>query len=495
MHPTATATTLVTLILTLAGPPPTVGGEIDWQPHEIRVGERTVEAETGRLAVPQDHRGQAASDAPEVELALLRLRATGPDPGPPLVYLAGGPGGSGIGTASWLYPVYERLRELGDVILLDQRGTGASTPLLACRPSSEAQPEWFATMEELETWALDELAACAEEFRAEGFDPARFHTAASADDLEALRRALGAEKLSLLGFSYGTHLALAALRRHPDSFARAVLVGVEGPDHTRKLPSSLDTHFRRLALLAAEDGSIAGQVPDAAALLERLAERLDEEPMPVEIEGPEGEPVVVPLGGTFLRYIVLRDMGDGNDTPVLPALLATIDRGDPSLARWFVSKRAPQLVRWAFLVHFAVDGASGASPERWARIERESEGSLFGPVANLLFPAAAERLGLPDLGEELRSPLVSDVPTLFLSGTLDANAPPYQAEEVRWGFAFGEHLVVENAGHEDILGDPAVTEVIADFLAGERVQGRHLAVPAPDFLSIEDAKRDRGVGE
>ena len=53
---------------------------------------------------------------------------------------------------------------------------------------------------------------CAAELRDKGIDLAAYNTEASADDLEDLRKALGAPKISLFGFSYGTHLALAAIR-------------------------------------------------------------------------------------------------------------------------------------------------------------------------------------------------------------------------------------------------------------------------------------------
>jgi pimeloyl-ACP methyl ester carboxylesterase len=73
------------------------------------------------------------------------------------------------------------------------------------------------------------------------------------------------------------------------------------------------------------------------------------------------------------------------------------------------------------------------------------------------------------------------VPTLFISGTLDANTPPFQAEQARWGFLDSEHLVVENAGHESMLPHPEVQAVILDFLRGADVSGRSVSLPSPKF--------------
>ncbi len=75
--------------------------------------------------------------------------------------------------------------------------------------------------------------------------------------------------------------------------------------------------------------------------------------------------------------------------------------------------------------------------------------------------------------------------TLFLSGTLDWNTPPHQAEEVRWGFSNGTHLIVENAGHEQILPQPAIAKAILDFLRGRDVRNVKVVLPMMKFVPIE----------
>ena len=89
------------------------------------------------------------------------------------------------------------------------------------------------------------------------------------------------------------------------------------------------------------------------------------------------------------------------------------------------------------------------------------------------------------LDEQFRAPLVSDVRTLFLSGSLDWNTPPQQAEEVRWGFSNGTHLVVENAGHEQVLTHPLIQDAMQDFLRGKDVRRVNAAWPAIKFAPIK----------
>ncbi|MEM6298759.1 MAG: alpha/beta hydrolase [Bacteroidota bacterium] len=92
---------------------------------------------------------------------------------------------------------------------------------------------------------------------------------------------------------------------------------------------------------------------------------------------------------------------------------------------------------------------------------------------------------MKNLGDEFRAPLISQTPMLFLSGTLDFNTPPYQAEEVRWGFSDAHHVIIENAGHEQVRTHPETNAIVLDFLQGKTPSKQTLAYPALKFLSLE----------
>ena len=97
-----------------------------------------------------------------------------------------------------------------------------------------------------------------------------------------------------------------------------------------------------------------------------------------------------------------------------------------------------------------------------------------------------DALGNPDLGDKYRSPIKTNVPTLFFSGTFDNNTPPFQAEEVRKGFKTSIHLSIENAGHESMLVDPRVQDTLVKYLNGENVEDVKIALPPLKFIKIED---------
>lgn len=465
---------------------------IRWEPFQLPPGSGALQAQLGRLTVPLR---RARPEAGSVELAFVRLRSGDGKRGAPIVYLAGGPGGSGIGAARNPYAIgtLARLAESADVILLDQRGIGMSSPRPVCAPKPVEPQARFAAYTEMLPRFVASARACVEEWTAKGVDVGGFTVSESAADLEDLRRALGVPKISLFGHSYGTHLALAAIRAHGASIERAALIGTAGPNHMRKLPFVLDAQLAKLSMLAKDDPSIGGEVPDMTALLRRVLAKLEREPIAVTVtDRARKEKVEVRIGPDALRRILVLDIGDGNDFPFFPALLLTIERGDPSILAWFAEKRYNQMAGSDLMV-YGMRCSAGATAGRDREIALQARTSVFGNALNAPYPDVCATLPSIDLGDPFRGALYSDLPLLFISGTLDSNTPPYQAEEVRWGMPRAMHLIVTNAGHEDLEPNAEVQAVIADYFAGKDVSGRRVTLPPPDFRSVEEAKKERRV--
>jgi pimeloyl-ACP methyl ester carboxylesterase len=267
-----------------------------------------------------------------------------------------------------------------------------------------------------------------------------------------------------------------------------VHVHIGFPNHTIKLPSAYDTHFRRLAQLAAADPAVAATEPDLVALLERVLAKLEREPAVVKLDDPagggRGAVVEVPVGPFGLLFILRLDLGDTQDLPVVPRLLHHVDQGDLTELTWFVSKRHRQFSTVPVLL-FTMDLASGATVDRLARVREEVPRSLFGGVMNLDDDPLRAIWRPVDLGPDFRAPIVSTVRTLFLSGDLDVNTPPYQAEEVRWGFANGTHLVSANGGHEDWFRNPRMQDAVRRFLGGEDVSHMDIDMPPLRFVALD----------
>jgi pimeloyl-ACP methyl ester carboxylesterase len=440
-----------------------------------------IEAEAGRLFVPEN---RATARSRQIAVPFLRLKSQAAKPRAPLFYLQGGPGSRSVSERPGALDYWVPFLKVCDVVLIDQRGTNDS--LLVWSWDGPPPLNYFVH----EDSALRHVGVMSRRafqvFRERGVDLNGYTTVENADDLEALRVALGMEKVSLLGFSYGTHLGTCYMRRYPQRVESSILIGTEGPAETYKFPFTMDAAFQKLAQLVARDPRIGGQVPDLVALYDRVIAKLAKQPMLVRLPAPGSrDSLDVPIGPFGLRFILRADIGDASDLPVFPRLLWSIDRGDPSVLAWFVAKRAGG----ALGVHgmnAAMDVASGASPARLAMIAEQSRTSRFGDVMNFPQAAMTATWGITDLGEDFRAPLISSVRTLFVSAELDCNTPPYQAEQLRWGMSNATHLIVANAGHEQTLfQNDTAAPVLTDFLAGQDVRDRKITYPAMRFVPLE----------
>jgi pimeloyl-ACP methyl ester carboxylesterase len=463
-------------------------GDLKFEPFTISFEGQNVAAELGRLVV-RENRSNPKTNL--IELAFVRLKSTAEKPGYPVVYLDGGPGSSAINIAR--VPDYMRafnkLREAGDVILLDQRGIGRSKPNLS-RLSTEALPlDVFANSDSALRAFKEQTAAAATYFRSQGVDIQAYNTIESAHDVDDLRKALGAEKLNLVGFSYGTHLGLACIRYHGANLNRVVLIGTEGPDHTNKLPSTSDASLKRLAKLAASAPELEGKVPDLVGILREVFTRLEKQPVTVPVTDQRTKkPVDVKVGKSGLQFLIMRDLGDTNDLPIFPAWFYTMHQGDYSILSRFVERRYNQFGAGISVMTVVMDASSGTTRDRVAKIEEEAKTALLGEMVNFPFPGVDEAVGNPDLGDNYRSPIHTSVSTLFISGSLDNNTPPFQADEVRRTFRNSTHLVVENAGHESMLVDARVQQTIVEYFRGGDVSKTKIALPPLKFNEIPNSK-------
>lgn len=443
-------------------------------------------ADFGKLWV-SENRGRQSGRL--IQLAFVRLKSRAANPGSPIVFLAGGPGapGIGMGRIPVYFSLFDKLREVADVILLDQRGLGMSSPSLDYCPIKPVPTDVFETAEKWRRTFTDRSRVCAEHWRKQGVEVSAYTNDASADDLDDLRQALGTKRISLLGHSYGTVLAQTAVRRHDKHLDRVVFASVEGPDNLVALPSVWDLIIKKLSYFAAEDAAINRFVPDMDGLYRRVLNKLERNPVTLTVNDAQTKrPVSIRVGKIGLQWLMRLNMNDARTYPQLPALFYMIDNGDYSLLTRLIEPLYNGFAGIRSPMANAVDCSVGWTAERLSQAQRENPQALFSNI-NLQWTAGVcKAIGVSESNST--SPrLWSAIPALFVSGTLDTNTPPFQAEEVRWGFPNSAHLIVENGGHETLPSN-AVQSVIVDFFKGQDVRGRAVSFERPKFLSIEEAK-------
>lgn len=444
---------------------------------------QTTDAMRGSIQVPEN---RAIPGSRMLTLHYVRFPATGARPGPPIVYLAGGPGGSGIETAKQVrFPLFMAMRQFGDVIALDQRGTGASDDTPVCEPKTA--PSESERMTDAAFAAAYRAAAleCAAFWKDNGIDLRGYTTAESVRDLDALRQHLGADKLSLWGISYGTHLALAALKQMDDRLDRVVLASAEGLDQTVKLPALTDAYFDRLQAAIDTDPRAKAVYPDIKALIARVHRRLDAEPVPLHLKGPDGTDASVLLQRRTLQMIEAGAISDPQGAILMLGVYLAADAGiyQPlaGLMQRFSSPGEPLKMR---AMPMAMDLASGIGDDLLAVVEAQAKTALLGDTLNFPMPQLREAFPELDLGDGFRKAPVSHVPTLLLSGTLDGRTYPESQREAVAGLDRLQAITVVNAGHNLFMTSPEVTAAIERFMRGEPLQSPRITVPLPDFTRI-----------
>jgi pimeloyl-ACP methyl ester carboxylesterase len=395
----------------------------------------------------------------ELHFAVLPALARNKKPDP-VFFLAGGPGQSAMALAGPVSRMLARFGHRRDIVLVDQRGTGRSAPLdcgeedtlLPLRELVDAQRQ------------LERARACLQVLQALPHGDLRHYTTTLAmADLDAVRRLLGAERVNLVGASYGTRAALEYMRLYPQHVRRVVLDGVAPPD------------------MALPDAS----APDAQASFDALLKSCEQDPvcrtrhaqlrqtwqtllasLPRTVSVPHaltGQSESLQLTRDMLLGMVRAALYTPTTASALPAALAEAQQG-----------------RFAPLV-----GLSSALAAARGSSTTLAQGMHFSVVcaedlpgtAGTVQPAADFGQGLAPLYREVcafwprgavsaafRELPTAPAATLLLSGGIDPATPPRHGARVAHALgAKARHEVVPNAGH-GLLALPCLRDAVFRFV-------------------------------
>lgn len=408
-------------------------------PQPCRVAGLRHEVLCGQVERPLD---PARPDGMRIAVHYVVVPATArhrlPDP---VFFFAGGPGQSAIALAGSTWGLFARLGNRRDIVYIDQRGTGRSAPL-DCGPD-DALP--LARRLDTED-AIARIAACRTRLQALPHGDLRHYTTPVAvDDADAVRAALGAPQLNLVGGSYGTRVALEYLRRHPQRVRRVLLDGVAPADMVLPASMAADAQAALDALwrdCAAEPACAARHPRPAerwAALRETLPRRV------TVIDPADGRPAEV----TLTRDAVAAALRGPLYAPALAAALPHAV-GEALAGRWTPlvglagalggGSRAGEV---ALGMHFSVVCAEDLPRLGSAPLAGDFGEAMAAPYRRLC--ADWPRAPLP-AGYGVLAP--SPAPVLALSGGLDPVTPPRHGARVVAALgARARHVVAPNAGH------------------------------------------------
>ncbi len=407
-------------------------------------------AERATFFVPLN---RSKKDSDVISLDVYRFKATEKaDPKtPPVFVLYGGPSFQGLEkrfeqTAGYFENRIKYLLDVSDVVVVSQRGIGPSKPTTTIDRTTEAMPPDVAYNDELATVKYQKLLKEERKVWEElGVDLKGFTVLEAAQDVNDVRKAFGYDKISIMGGSFGSHWGMVMMRMYPDLIARAILTGVEGPDHTYDHPGHAWNVFKRMAKEAEEAPGLKGLIPEGGLIeaVKTIQSRLKANPVTVEVIDPKtNKPQKVLFDESSAKKLA---RGYSNNLAAWPADIITLYNGDfTEAAKKFVQSYNNRSRNFKTASYFMLDCGSGITMERL-------EEYLTDPANQIIETGWGYIKGCPcwdsDLGDDFRQNFESDIPTLLIQGTWDRSTPYENALELAPYFKDIKFVSVKRGPH------------------------------------------------
>lgn len=388
-------------------------------------------ARCGTLDVPENWDRPGAR---RIALNVMVIPALEPDGSAPLFDLAGGPGVAATTGAGFYVTDGRAMRQHRDVVLVDQRGTGASSPL-RCPALESVSP--LARM-----YAPEAVAQCRQELE-KRHDLTQFTTAAAVRDLEAVRIALGTERIDLFGLSYGTKLAQAYIGAYPGRVRAAAFLGTVPLDLRTPLEhaTSAERALRAIFADCAADAACTAAYPQLPDDWNALLARFDAGPVSLPADDVE---VLVERGpfAESLRALMTTDAGQRR----IPGIIHAAARGDfaPFLKAVAPGGGPPMIAEGLYL---SIECSESAPRIAESAIQEAIAGTFLGRYRIDEQLGACRAWPQRKIDESFFAPVRSGVPALFLAGGRDHVAPLHYAQAVASGFPNSRVVVIEEMPH------------------------------------------------
>ncbi|MBV9332903.1 MAG: alpha/beta fold hydrolase, partial [Candidatus Eremiobacteraeota bacterium] len=305
-------------------------------------------------------------------------------------------------------------------------------------------------------------------------DPAFYNTNNAADDLEAVRQALGYERIVLFGGSYGTFFSFVYMRRHPEHVESAVLTGVFAPGF-QPLPGAPDGAQHALDDLVArcrDDRVCHRHFPKFREHFNAVLARFDRGPVPVRLK-QRGSSVILRLSKEVLVDRVRQVLYDPQNAAYVPVTFELAYKGNYSALADMINGISLALAGavngGAFLSYTCADEIPFISAAAMADAARSS---FAGDLRAKAQQRACLLWRVPTMPPSFNQPVRTDIPTLLIMGSDDPATPPTYARRALPYLKNGSAVVVQGAGH--VTETACTNDLVAKFISnptGFRITG------------------------
>jgi pimeloyl-ACP methyl ester carboxylesterase len=444
---------------------------------------RTVDGNTeglcGKYEVYENRQSQSGR---KIALNIIVLPAISDKPAAdPWFALAGGPGQSAVDA----YPLTgytTKIRQQRDVVLVDQRGTGASNPLPCQLRDPKIAQEIIG-----ESMVPEKVRACRSELEKKA-DLTQYTTSIFADDLDDLRQAMGYDKINLFGGSYGTRAALVYLRRHGDHVRTIALEGVAPPQYRIPLafPKTTQGSVDQLIARCAADEACHKDFPDLKKEFQAIVDKLEKSPAHFDVDN--GAAGTQP--GTLSRGMFVAALRPLLYIPGLlsefPYMIHRAYQDDWSIyASAVIQVRNAidkQIDRGMFLSVVCAEDVPGTTEEM---IRSDTAGTYLGDFQVRAYQKACGEWVQGAIPKDYYAPIRSAVPVLLISGALDPATPPAASAQAAKDLSNSRMVVVKEGTHG--TGSPCIDGLISEFVAQGSAAGLDIScadqIHLPPFLT------------
>jgi pimeloyl-ACP methyl ester carboxylesterase len=427
----------------------------------------TLQARCGTLVVPE-HRNP--SGGRKIELHVVLVPATGPNPAPdPIVPVPGGPGGDLISAAGGWSSILSAARVERALLFVDPRGTGQSGAIDCDLDDPHGHLGGYFR----DFLPPDRVRACREELE-KRVDLTAYSTESVADDLEAVRAALGFPALNLYGVSGGTRQAMVYLARYPARVRSLILGGVVAPQFRMPLGYARDSEAALDSLAAAcrADSACYAAFPRFRSDFDTVLARLAARPARVVMPRPDGvTDTALITRDIFAEQVRTRFYNPGNAAKLPYIVSRAMVEDFLPFAETLVPGWKLQEPDGIAMGHFLAVTCTEDVPRIVEReIPAEITGTFLGDYRIRQQQGACKGWPRAPLSSGHFKPVRHDVPTLFISGDADPVTPPRWAEAAAKYLPNSVSLVWHGGGHVP-LANPCAEKIAAQFLAKASTSG------------------------
>lgn len=395
------------------------------------------------LTVPENYN---TPHGRQIELRVFRLGSLAQRASPDAVtFIQGGPGGSSVELAAGLRLVSSTLRHKRDVFLMDQRGTGQSAAL-NCDFKEIGNYELLPT-EEL----ISATQECASKLGANA-DLKQYTTSVAIRDLEHLRIQLGYQQWNIIAGSYGTRVALHYMRRYPENVRTAVLEGLVPPQNEiiSTVANNAQTALDELFAQCTSQDSCIEQFPRLKEDFAQLLRALEKEPREVQLDDPTtGEDTELSFGSGALTLVVRMMLYAPETRSLIPLMIQQASEGDlrPMAAQAIkITRQFAQSLSDG--MHNSVICAEDFPRLKLDKPSRKRIATTFlGSNSIDAMQTVCEPWPEGLVDADFFEPIVSNIPTLLISGEFDPITPASNATLVARSMSNALHLIAPGQGH------------------------------------------------